>query len=101
MQTPCPGCFGAVCPDAEPAPGGADIGFVDDPPATCPRPDLPLPAEFVRALAQGFREGREARGRGRSPYATRPTVTVAPAPVTAPPPEGDGDFTQGVWSRAR
>lgn len=71
MQTACPGYFALVWLDAEPARSGADFEFVDDLPATCPRPDEPLPEEFRRAFGEGVRTSLELRGGGRSAYATR------------------------------
>ncbi len=71
LQTACPGYFALVWLDAGPALSGADFEFVDDLPATCPRPDAPLPEAFRNAFAEGVRVGLEARGKGRSVHATR------------------------------
>ncbi|GAA1461892.1 hypothetical protein NE857_13570 [Nocardiopsis exhalans] len=71
MWTACPGYYALVWLDAEPTHNGTDFEFVDALPPTCPHPDEPLPAVFRQYFAQGVRETLEARGRGRSPYATR------------------------------
>lgn len=79
IQTACPGQFAVVWLDAEPlpedVPAPGAVEFVDDLPTecyeACRRTDAPIPAEFVTAFENGFREGWRLRGRGTPPYTVR------------------------------
>lgn len=79
MRTACPGHFALVWLDAEPlpedVPAPGAVEFVDDLPTECyealRRTDAPIPAEFVTAFENGFREGWRLRGRGTPLYTVR------------------------------
>lgn len=79
IQTACPGHFAVVWLDALPPPEGVSaheaVEFVDALPTQCHevrrRAKAPLPAEFVTALENGFRQGWRLRGDGTPPYTVR------------------------------
>ncbi|MEU3137841.1 hypothetical protein ABZ645_00565 [Nocardiopsis alba] len=76
VQTACPGHFALMWLDAAPPPEGAEtdraVDVVDDLPPLCREPLAPLPGDFARAFAEGFRRRWSILGPDRSPpYAVR------------------------------
>lgn len=81
LWTACPGYFALVWLDALPPTEKAvlrgGVEFVDDLPAVCGHPEEPLPAEFVEAFANGFRESWLLNERGVPPYSVRTVLRDA------------------------